>query len=64
MLKVPDALPISVVATELRTAFWAAGIAIETPAPAMIIGATSATKIGTSELDPFRSSILGPWSPL
>jgi len=21
-------------------------------------------EIGTSELDPFRSSILGPWSPL
>jgi hypothetical protein len=24
----------------------------------------SQNKIGTSELDPFRSSILGPWSPL
>jgi hypothetical protein len=23
----------------------------------------SQNKIGTSELDPFRSSILGPWSP-
>src|SRR5262249_31591780 len=23
-----------------------------------------ANEIGTSELDPFRSSILGPWSPL
>src|SRR6266849_4540646 len=25
---------------------------------------SSAYEIGTSELDPFRSSILGPWSPL
>jgi hypothetical protein len=40
MLKVPDALPISVCATELKTAFCAAGIATETPAPAMISGAT------------------------
>ena len=24
----------------------------------------SQNEIGTSELDPFRSSILGPWSPL
>ena len=40
MLKVPDAFPISVCTTELNTAFWAAGIAMETPAPAMISGAT------------------------
>src|SRR5262249_26265932 len=40
MLKVPDALPISVCATELKTALWAAGIAMETPAPATISGAT------------------------
>ena len=33
MLKTPVALPISAAATELRIAFWAAGIAIETPAP-------------------------------
>ena len=41
MLKMPDAWPISLAATELKTAFWAAGIAIETPAPATISGATS-----------------------
>src|SRR6516225_1498818 len=40
MLNVPDALPMSVWETELKTAFWAAGIAMETPAPAMISGAT------------------------
>jgi hypothetical protein len=34
MLKTPEALPISAAATELRIAFWAAGIAIETPTPA------------------------------
>src|SRR4051812_49820245 len=34
MLYVPDALPISVGPTELSTAFCAAGIARETPAPA------------------------------
>jgi hypothetical protein len=43
MLKVPDALPISPPATELKTEFWAAGIAIDTPAPARISGATSCT---------------------
>ena len=41
MLKMPDAWPISLAATELNTAFCAAGIAIETPAPATISGATS-----------------------
>ena len=40
MLKTPDALPISVTATELRIAFCAAGIAIETPTPASTSGAT------------------------
>jgi hypothetical protein len=43
MLKIPDALPISVGPTALRTAFWAAGIAIDTPAPATISGAMSRT---------------------
>ena len=33
----------SAAATEPRTAFWAAGIDIETPAPARISGATSLT---------------------
>ena len=42
MLKVPEAWPTSFGATELNTAFCAAGIAIETPAPATISGATSA----------------------
>jgi hypothetical protein len=41
MLKMPDAWPISVAATAPKTAFWAAGIAIETPAPATISGRTS-----------------------
>src|SRR5258706_13630982 len=39
MLKTPDALPISVTATALNIAFWAAGIAIETPTPAKTSGA-------------------------
>src|SRR5258708_4825435 len=39
MLKTPDALPISVTATELNIAFGAAGIAIETPTPAKTSGA-------------------------
>src|SRR5262249_12714459 len=43
MLKMPDALPISVGATALRTAFWAPGTAIDTPAPARISGATRRT---------------------
>src|SRR5713226_4324841 len=30
----------------------------------MMLPSLSQNKIGTSELDPFRSSILGPWSPL
>src|SRR5262249_48705921 len=40
--RVPSArcFPMSVCATELKTAFRAAGIAMETPAPAMISGAT------------------------
>ena len=42
MLKIPDALPISATETELRMAFCAAGIAIETPIPASTSGATSA----------------------
>jgi hypothetical protein len=29
----------------------------------MMLPSLSQNKIGTSELDPFRSSILGPWSP-
>ncbi len=41
MLNVPDALPISLAATALTTAFWVVGIAIEAPQPAMISGATS-----------------------
>ena len=41
MLKMPEALPISVVATAPIAAFCAAGIAIETPEPAMINGRTS-----------------------
>src|SRR5262249_29980686 len=43
MLKVPEALPISLGATALSTAFWAAGIAIDTPAPARISGAIRLT---------------------
>ena len=35
----PEALPMSPGATALMTAFWADGIAIEIPAPAMTIGA-------------------------
>lgn len=42
MLNTPDALPISLTATALSTAFCAAGIAIDTPTPASISGATSA----------------------
>ena len=42
MLKMPDALPISVTATEPRIAFCAAGIAIDTPMPASTSGATNA----------------------
>jgi hypothetical protein len=41
MLKTPDALPTSVAATEPNTAFWAAGIAIDTPAPATMSAGTS-----------------------
>jgi hypothetical protein len=40
MLNTPDALPISGGVTELTTAFCAAGIAIDTPAPATINGGT------------------------
>jgi hypothetical protein len=39
MLKVPEALPISLGATAPRTTFCAAGIAIDTPAPARTSGA-------------------------
>src|ERR1700682_4417381 len=39
MWKTPDALPISATVTEPRIAFWAAGIAIETPTPARTSGA-------------------------
>ena len=42
ILKTPEALPISVAATEPRMAFWAAGIAIDTPTPARTSGTTSA----------------------
>src|SRR5579859_1613263 len=42
ILKMPEALPISTTATELSTAFWTAGIAIDTPTPARMAGATSA----------------------
>src|SRR5258708_2882875 len=41
MLTVPDALPISLGATALTTAFWAAGMASEPPMPAMISGTTN-----------------------
>ncbi len=44
MLKTPDAFPISAGATALSTAVCAAGIASETPAPAMTSGATRWTK--------------------
>ena len=30
----------------------------------MMLPSLQQNEIGTSELDPFRSSILGPWSPL
>jgi hypothetical protein len=30
----------------------------------MMLPSLQRNEIGTSELDPFRSSILGPWSPL
>src|SRR5579859_235510 len=40
MLTVPDALPISLGATALTTAFWAAGMASAPPMPAMISGTT------------------------
>ncbi len=39
MLKMPDALPTSGLATALKMAFCAAGIAAETPAPAITNGA-------------------------
>ena len=41
MLNVPDAFPMLAGATALTTAFWMAGIAIETPPPAITSGATS-----------------------
>ena len=41
MLNVPEALPRLAGVTELTTAFWIAGIAIETPQPAIASGATS-----------------------
>ena len=41
MLNVPDALPMLSGGTELTTAFWSAGIAIDTPQPAITSGATS-----------------------
>ena len=41
MLNVPDALPMLSGGTELMTALWIAGSAIETPAPAIISGGTS-----------------------
>jgi hypothetical protein len=34
VVKVPEALPTSALATALTTAFWAAGSAVATPAPA------------------------------
>ena len=40
-LNVPDALPISPAPTELNTACWAAGMAIDTPQPARSRGGTN-----------------------
>src|SRR6202051_2273179 len=38
--------------------------AMQANTPWKMLPSLSQNKIGTSELDPFRSSILGPWSPL
>ena len=40
MLLVPAALPSASVATDPTTEFWAAGMAIETPTPATMKGAS------------------------
>jgi hypothetical protein len=42
----------------------ARGSSMQANTPWEMLPSLSPNEIGTSELDPFRSSILGPWSPL
>ncbi len=41
IVNTPEAWPTSVAPTALTIAFWAAGIAVDSPTPEMTIGATS-----------------------